>query len=106
VFWAGVDGESGPLADIHAALGRELSALEFELDSRPFSPHITIGYARKRADRSALSRAASDLAAEADKRLGSDGVPFPVEAVSLVESVLGRGGPQYTDLERVALAGG
>ena len=104
VFWVGVDGKDGPLGDIHAALSQELTALGFEPDRKKFSPHITIAHARKRAQRSALTDALGDLAAAADSELGSSGTPLPVEGISLVESVLGRGGPTYTDIEQVALS--
>ncbi|MFP4373945.1 MAG: RNA 2',3'-cyclic phosphodiesterase [Spirochaetaceae bacterium] len=106
VFWAGVEDPTGRLAAIHASLARELTALGFELDSRRFSPHITIAHARKRADRSDLVAAAADLAASAATRLGPRGTLLPVQAVSLVESVLGRGGPQYTDVEAFVLGAG
>ncbi len=103
VFWVGVAGKHGPLADIHGSLYQELSALGFELDRREFTPHITIAHARKRAERSALTHAVGDLAAAAESELGSSGSPLPVGEVSLVESVLGRGGPRYSDLERAGL---
>ncbi|NBF41201.1 MAG: RNA 2',3'-cyclic phosphodiesterase [Spirochaetes bacterium] len=103
VFWAGVEDPSGELTTIHAALAGELAALDFELDSRAFSPHITIAHAKKRADRGVLVSAAGDLAAAATTQLGRQGTALPVRAVSLVESVLGRGGPAYTDIETVEL---
>lgn len=103
VFWAGVEDPSGELAEIHASLAGELAALDFELDSRAFSPHITIAHARKRADRRDLVSAAGDLAGAASTQLGRQGTALPVRAVSLVESVLGRGGPAYTDIEAVEL---
>jgi 2'-5' RNA ligase len=105
VFWAGVEDPSGKLTQIHAALAAELSSLDFELDSRAFSPHITLAHAKKRADRGALVSAARDLAAAATTQLGPQGRDLPVRAVSLVESVLGRGGPTYTDIEVVELGG-
>lgn len=103
VFWAGVERGDGTLSGLHAALGEMLSNLDFELDRRPFSPHITIGYARKRAERQELSRALGDLTAAATTHLGSAGTRFPVAGVSLVESVLGRQGPAYSDLGHVEL---
>ena len=107
VFWAGVEDPSGTLAQIHASLAGELAALDFELDSRAFSPHITLAHARKRADRGALVSAAADLAGAARTQLGPQGTGLPVRAVSLVESVLERGhghrGPTYTDIEVVEL---
>jgi 2'-5' RNA ligase len=103
VFWAGVDGAAGALSNLHGALGASLEELGFELDRRPFSPHVTIGYARKRAERSELSLALGDLTSAAEAHLGRDGTRFPVTGVSLVESVLGRQGPSYSDLGRVEL---
>ena len=73
VFWAGVEDPSGKLAQIHASLAGELAALDFELDSRAFSPHITLAHARKRADRGALVSAAADLAAQRRRNSGPRG---------------------------------
>lgn len=103
VFWAGVDGAAGELGSLYATLGEALASLDFEIDERPFSPHITIGYARKRAPRSDLSAALADLADAAQTRLGAEGTRLPVSEVALVESVLGRGGPSYSDVGRVTL---
>ncbi|MFP4638555.1 MAG: RNA 2',3'-cyclic phosphodiesterase [Spirochaetaceae bacterium] len=103
VFWAGVSEPTGTLAEMHRRLARELEALEFETDSRPFSPHITIGYARKKAPRGTLREAATTLIEATQAVLGTEGMSFTVGGVSLVESVLGRGGPTYTDLLRVEL---
>ena len=105
VFWVGIDGKQGPLADIHAKLYSELTGLGFDLDRREFAPHVTIAHARKRAERDALTRAVGDLAAAAETEFGSSGTVLPVSEVSLVESVLGRGGPTYTDVERFELRG-
>jgi len=103
VFWAGVENADGALGRVHELLGTELAGLGLEIDSRPFSPHITLGYARKRADRRALTDAVAALAAAAREQLGARGTGFPATSVSLVESVLGRAGPTYTDLARVDL---
>lgn len=103
VFWAGVENADGRLGRLHDALGRELVALGLDIDVRRFSPHITLGYARKRADRQALTEAVAVLAAAAREQLGPRGTPFPAASVSLVESVLGRSGPTYTDIARVDL---
>lgn len=103
VFWAGVERGDTTLSGLHAALGEMLSSLDFEPDRRPFSPHITIGYARKRAEREELARALGDLTAAATTHLGPAGTRFPVAGVSLVESELGRQGPTYSDLGQVQL---
>ncbi len=42
VLWAGPARTPLPLARLHAQLGRGLQALGFELDARPFRPHVTL----------------------------------------------------------------
>ena len=42
VLWAGPARTPLPLTRLHAQLGRGLQALGFELDPRPFRPHVTL----------------------------------------------------------------
>lgn len=42
VLWVGPGEMPEPLARLHAALGEGLMQLGFELDPRPFAPHVTL----------------------------------------------------------------
>jgi 2'-5' RNA ligase len=43
VVWLGVHAGSAVLASAHAELGRRLRAVRVATESRPFSPHLTVG---------------------------------------------------------------
>lgn len=99
-LWVGVTDTDGELARLERALRRRLLALDFELDERPFRPHITTGYVRKRAsseERHAITRALQHTEVEA--------LSFQVDEITLVQSELAPGGSRYTGLARVSLSG-
>ena len=98
VLWVGVDGALERLRSLRARVARELSAVGCSGDSKPFSPHLTIG--RVRDDRDpALRRVTSSLAAE---QITFDS--FSVSEVILMRSELGPQGSRYTPLHRARLA--
>ncbi len=42
VIWMGIEEPSGSLAFVHRMLNRQLQRHGFEVDTRPFSPHLTL----------------------------------------------------------------
>src|SRR5438874_2748057 len=46
VIWMGIEEPSGKLIRLHRALNRELRQRRFEVDKRPFSPHLTLSRVR------------------------------------------------------------
>jgi 2'-5' RNA ligase len=94
VVWAGVE-DSGALARIAAALAREVGALGFAVDPRPFHPHITMGRLREPA---AVSGVILPLAEQvfSDTRLN---------AVTLYESEMKTGGSEYRSVLEIPLLG-
>src|SRR5205807_2466353 len=42
VIWVGIEEPSGKLSRLHRALNGELERRGFEVDQRPFSPHLTL----------------------------------------------------------------
>ncbi|MFW5742070.1 MAG: RNA 2',3'-cyclic phosphodiesterase [Spirochaetota bacterium] len=98
-LWISVTDPNRELARLEAELRHGLTEQGYELDARPFRPHITIGYVRKRAG-AAQRRGIGDAIREADVRRRA----FRASALLLVESVPGPGGSRYTDLRTVALA--
>ena len=81
VFWAGLDGDVGPLIELAQRLAAAGRGLGLPVEERPFHPHLTLGRwpARRPADGSLPERLA-------DYR----GPAWPVSEVRLVESHLGR----------------
>ena len=90
IWWAGAD-RAPALSAYQRRLVRELRARGFELESRRFSPHVTLA---RRID-PALEVPDSLLAAPITER---------VDAASLMRSELGRGAPKYTELARVGFS--
>ena len=100
VIWMGVDEPSGKLLQLQQQLNLELAQRGFEVDKRPFSPHLT------------LSRIKAPLNAEEQQRLQriltvKDRQPsspiIHVSQISVMKSELSRMGAKYTCLRNVDL---
>ena len=100
VIWMGVDEPSGKLLQLQRELNLELAQRGFEVDKRPFSPHLT------------LSRVKAPLNAEEQQRLQklltvkgrqSSSPTMHVSQISMMKSELSRAGAKYTSLYHVAL---
>ena len=94
VVWVGLGGDTGKLSSMQKKLEGLLALLGFNLENRPFSPHLTLARVR-------------DEASPADKkRLGQaigsttcrDDCLFSVHEISLIKSYLTPAGPVYTVL--------
>lgn len=80
-----------PLEDVSDQLRRGLGKREISFDEKPFRPHLTIGYLRKRPR--TVQREIADRWLREVERLGESG---NVTRVGLYESVLSPSGPTYT----------
>ena len=99
VVWVGVGGEMGRLATLQRELESALSPLGFPPESRPFSPHLTLGRLRERVtpeDRRRFGLWAQSVKFEAS-------LSFEVNAVRLMKSQLTSSGPIYSELALVKL---
>ncbi len=98
VIWAGLSGDTGPLAGLRNVLA-DLLSREGGLataDTGQFKPHLTIGRIRGRVDSRRL--------AIAMKRLQKvPAVPLTVDAIHVFKSDLTPGGAVYTKLYSVGL---
>ena len=97
-LWVGVTDRDGALGRLERDLRAALVDLGYELDEKPFRPHITIGYVRKRTDPT-QRRAIGDA-------VGEENPPhraFRADELVLVKSTLGPGGSRYSDLRTVSL---
>ncbi len=89
VLWIGVVEGADRLASLAAWVEERLQPLGFPRETRPFSPHLTIGRLRTPAYHPELERA---VEREARVEVGSQ----RVQSVEVMESVLRRQGPVYT----------
>ncbi len=97
ILWAGLDGETAALVGLQARIARELVAIGWPLDERPFKAHVTIG--RVKNEREPAVRAC----AEELERMELHGDEFEVAEVVLMRSDLDPRGVRYTPLARVRL---
>ena len=102
VLWVGIEGDVGPLIRLQADVDAALVALGFPSEARPFHPHLTLARLDRRMP--AHARRASLDALESTGLVA--GMRVPVGSVSLVQSILGRGGARYERLATARLAEG
>ena len=97
VLWVGCEGL--PVLELlQDSVERQMAAAGFEIEGRPFRPHVTIGRAKRDAKRSDFKGLAREL-----EQLEFFEEP-QVTAVDLMCSFLKRGGPRYERLGSVDLA--
>ena len=95
VIWMGIEESSGNLFRLHGVLNRELELRGFEIDSRPFSPHLTLARIKQplNADeQQTLQRllASKESAPSSPRQYAHD--------LSVMKSELLRSGARYTCL--------
>ena len=83
VLWAGLEAAEDRLASVANACIRALEPLGFAAESRPWTAHVTVARLRQPCD---VSRVLP---------LTLEPVAFPIEAVTLFRSRLGRPAPRY-----------
>lgn len=98
VLWAGVSGDTEELGELHDRVEDELSAQGFRRDRRRFNPHVTLARLRDRVSGSDRRRVVETASAVCHAR-----VTFPVEAVTLFQSILHPDGSIHTPMCRVPL---
>jgi 2'-5' RNA ligase len=96
VIWLGVE-PVDEMFDLHEGIEKELEALGFARERRPFRPHLTIGRIRERGGAS-VEGILSELAAPAER--------VEVGEVLVVKSTLRPSGAVHEVLAAVPLAGG
>jgi 2'-5' RNA ligase len=102
VLWLGLAGDLARLARLHRDLDATLTPLGFAPETRPFSPHLTLG--RVREDRARDMAAATPQLATTFARLAAQpGAPLPVTGIHLIRSELRPGGSRYTPLATAPL---
>ncbi len=99
IVWVGTSGDLEALHALRDAVERTIAPLGYPTESRPFSPHLTVGRARQEAARSSLA----SLGEAIGKLKVEPGPEWPIHAISLMRSELGPSGAVYTRLANAAL---
>jgi 2'-5' RNA ligase len=99
VLWAGVTDGAPAMIDLAGRVDRALAPLGFPAESRPFSPHVTVGRVRQPGRNPELAAA---LESAAQREFGK----LRVAGASLMRSELSRAGARYTELAPLALGVG
>jgi RNA 2',3'-cyclic 3'-phosphodiesterase len=102
VIWMGVEDlpsgkiQGSPLQQVHRALSRELELRGFEVEKRPFAPHLTLARIRQPLTPDEQQRLQRLLHS---KQAGASSPTFFAEHLSVMKSELFRAGAKYTCLE-------
>lgn len=97
VVWAGVAGDVARLLHLQAPIEELARRAGFAPETRPFSPHLTLGRFRREASPAQLGRAGAALeAVAATPAVRAWSGALPVRQVALMESDLRPSGAVYT----------
>lgn len=105
VIWMGIEDQpsatlhGSPLEQLHRALNRELERRNFEVDKRPFSPHLTLA----RVKHSLSPQEQQSLQRLLHKKQALSSL-YPVNSLHVMKSELSRAGAKYSCLQEYALA--
>ena len=99
VIWVGVGGEVEKLAALQRGVDAALAPLGFHPESRPFSPHLTLGRLRERAS----PRERQNFGQWVSSTKFETSLSFEVEALSLMKSQLTPSGAIYSQLASIKL---
>ena len=101
VVWMGIDEPTGRMLRLQSLLTRELARRDFEQDTRPFSPHLTLARIKhplSPVEQRHLQRFLSNTPPSPDS--------YPVRALHVMKSELLRGGAKYSPLSEIPLKHG
>ena len=99
VVWLGVEEDSGLLLALQAATIAACRELGFQPETRPFSPHLTLGRVRRDAEPKSLIELGQAVEREESEPLGT----LSVEEICLFQSDLRPDGAVYTRLSAAQL---
>jgi 2'-5' RNA ligase len=101
VFWLGLEGDTEELGRLQQGIDRAMAGLGFEIESRPFTAHLTL--ARLRDECSGAERL--EFAGMVRPAVFEPGPPIQVQAVALMRSQLTPRGALYTRLAEFPMQG-
>lgn len=99
VIWAGLGGQLTEAAELVRRVEEDFAAIGFTRDTRPFSPHLTIGRVRREA------RPAERLAIGSylERIPAQDYGTITADSIHLIKSDLRPSGPVYTTISSIRL---
>ncbi len=107
VIWMGVEDQpsglvqGSPLQQLHRILSKELELHGFEVEKRPFSPHLTLARIKRPLSPDEQQRMQRLLHG---KQAGASSSIYHVDHLCVMKSELSRAGARYTHLQKYALA--
>jgi 2'-5' RNA ligase len=94
VLWVGMEDPKDQLTLLHSAVNEALASVGFTPETRPFTPHLTVGRVRRRVSRADSRRIGEVMTSAQIGTLGKQ----PVEKLILFRSDLKPSGAEYTAL--------
>lgn len=101
IVWTGLAGQMEVLLNLHRELGERLKTIGFTPETRPYSPHLTIGRVKDGLPQRLLSKLGQVLE-QTQPQIGQVAA-LDVAEISLMQSDLKPAGPVYTRLAAGAL---
>ena len=98
VIWVAVTGDVERLASLQRGIDQLLIPLGFVPESRPFSPHLTLGRLKERASTAERQKIGESIAT-----VKPEAVPFQANEISLMRSTLTPSGAIYSRISSVPL---
>ncbi len=96
VIWMGIEEPSGFLAFVHSMLNRQLQRRGFEVDTRPFSPHLTLARLKSPLSTQEQQKLQSLLTNKPQSLVSTDS--YAAQHLDVMKSELLRTGVRYTCL--------
>ncbi|GAB6180101.1 RNA 2',3'-cyclic phosphodiesterase [Desulfotomaculum defluvii] len=97
VLWMGIHGHKDILLALHSSLDKNLAKLGFIMESRRYSPHLTLARIKDFCD---TARLGAEIAKHEYENFGQ----WQVTSIHLIQSTLTSSGPIYTTLETVLIS--
>ncbi|MDM8528222.1 RNA 2',3'-cyclic phosphodiesterase [Anaerolineales bacterium HSG24] len=95
VVWVGLTGNVMPLLTLHKKLGQHLAReIDFKVDRRVYSPHLTIGRVKNLLAPPKLRQFGQAIERQNANKLGI----LPIHGIVLIQSELTPKGPIYTSI--------
>jgi len=107
VIWMGVEDQpsgqvqGSPLQQLHRVLSKELELHGFEVEKRPFSPHLTLARIKQPLSPDQQQRLQRLLHS---KQAGASSAFYHMDHLCVMKSELSRSGAKYTYLQKYELA--
>lgn len=101
IIWMGIEEPSGSLIRLHRILNQQLERDGFEIDRRPFSPHLTL--ARLKSPLTPDEQQQLQRLLTSEQRGITSQVEYPASLIHVMKSELSRSGAHYTSLREYRL---